>query len=58
MDKPWTKGDPSDWFNYGFDEESFTSYVNTQIRLLFEKKIQDKSMDKNGEPQLNLIRPP
>lgn len=40
-DKPWIKedNDPSDWFNFGFDEESFTSFVNTQIRLRFEKKI-------------------
>jgi len=41
IDKPWAKEDASssDWFNYGFDEESFASFVNIQIRLRFEKKI-------------------
>jgi hypothetical protein len=34
-DKPWRAegADPSDWFNYGFNEETWRRYCEKQLRL-------------------------
>jgi len=49
-DKPWTKehATNSDWFNFGFDEESFTQFVNVNIRERFDKKLVEEQHSKNN----------
>nr|XP_015827173.2 pre-mRNA 3'-end-processing factor FIP1 isoform X3 [Nothobranchius furzeri] len=42
-DKPWRKSgaDPSDYFNYGFDEQSWRQYCEKQFRLKAYKRRND-----------------
>jgi hypothetical protein len=48
-EKGWRKpgADPTDYFNYGFDEESWRIYANKQILLRYENTTQ-KNKNKNN----------
>lgn len=32
-DKPWTRGNPDDYFNYGFSEEEWLEYARSQLAI-------------------------
>lgn len=43
-DKPWRKpgADPTDYFNYGFTEESWRAYCSKQVQMRMEMSMQGK----------------
>ena len=56
-DKPWAKpgNDPSEWFNYGFNEESWKAYCDKQRLLRQEYSIQ-LQFDQKREPAIRTER--
>jgi len=44
IDRPWTQpgADPSDWFNYGFDEETWKAYCQKQIAIRMNAQMKGK----------------
>jgi len=53
LDKP--RNDPSDWFNYGLDEEKWIKFLNKSILMHYEKNLilqqQSEGNEKNKNTQ-------
>jgi pre-mRNA 3'-end-processing factor FIP1 len=58
-DKPWRKpgADPSDYFNYGFTEESWRAYCAKQIHMRQEMSMQGKIRVWEGHQKTTPERP-
>ena len=49
LDKP--RSDPSDWFNYGFEEEKWIKFLNKSILMHYEKNLILQQKD-NEKPKI------
>ena len=50
-DKPWTAldSDPSDWFNYGYSEDTFNRFANEQYTMRSNYLSGQNILDQTGD---------
>ena len=55
----WTRLDsnPSDYFNFGFDCETWKLYINKQLLMRFERHLIEKHMREKADYERRLVRP-
>jgi hypothetical protein len=55
------RADPSDWFNFGFDEEKWTKFLNKSILMHYEKNLLNNlgggDVNKPMQPIMNMPNP-
>eukprot|EP00831_Metopus_contortus_P072721 TRINITY_DN66342_c0_g1_i1.p1 TRINITY_DN66342_c0_g1~~TRINITY_DN66342_c0_g1_i1.p1 ORF type:complete len:191 (+),score=46.72 TRINITY_DN66342_c0_g1_i1:71-643(+) len=53
FEKPWTLPGalPQDYFNFGFDEETWKCYINRQILMRFERNLIDQLLSQKEKIQ-------
>jgi hypothetical protein len=56
VDKP--REDPSDWFNFGFNEEKWMKYLNKSILMHYERNLIQQQINQENMKAAQSANPP